>query len=59
GAVTGQNTVRITTYDWRTTKEGNKIEIPEKLPERYNRHSTLMADVTSGSQTLDWKLTSH
>ena len=58
GAVTGENTVRITTYDWRTTKEGNKIEIPEKLPERYNRQSTLTADVTSGSQTLDWKLTS-
>ena len=59
GAVTGQNTVRITTYDWRTTKEGNKIEIPEKVPERYNRQSTLIADVTAGSQTLDWDLTSQ
>ena len=59
GAVIGQNTVRITTYDWRTTREGKKIEKPEKVPERYNRKSTLTADVTSGSQTLDWTLTSQ
>ena len=59
GAVTGHHTVRITTYDWRTTKDGNKIEVPERLPLRYNQDSTLRVDVTSGSQTLDWELTSQ
>ena len=59
GAVTGHHTVRITTYDWRTTKDGNKIEVPERLPLRYNQDSTLRVDVRSGSQTLDWELTSQ
>lgn len=58
GAVTGHHTVRITTYDWQTTENGEKVEVEEKLPLRYNQESTLHADVTSGSQTLDWELTS-
>ena len=58
GAVTGHHTVRITTYDWQTTDNGEKVEVEEKLPLRYNQQSTLEANVTSGSQTLDWELTS-
>ena len=59
GAVIGPNVVRITTYDWRTTDRGDKIEVPERVPARYNRNSSLTANVTSGSQTLDWTLTSQ
>lgn len=57
GAVTGHHVVRITTYDWQTTKDGGKLEVPERLPLRYNQESTLQADVSSGSQTLNWELT--
>ena len=59
GAVTGHHTVRITTYDWRTTEDGQKVEVLERIPVRYNRESTLTADVTSGSQTLNWELSSQ
>ncbi len=59
GAVTGHHTVRITTYDWRTTEDGQKVEVLERVPVRYNKESTLTADVTSGSQTLNWELRSQ
>ncbi len=59
GAVIGSNVVRITTYDWQTTDRGEKVEVPERVPARYNRNSTLTANVTSGSQVLDWTLTSQ
>ena len=59
GAVPGRHTVRITTYDWRTTDDGQKVEVPERVPVRYNRESTLTTDVTPGSQTLDWDLRSR
>ena len=58
GAVTGHHAVRITTYDWQTAENGKKVEVEEMLPLRYNQESTLEADVRSGSQTLDWELTS-
>ncbi len=59
GAVTGHHTVRITTYDWRTTEDGQKVEVLERMPVRYNKESTLTADVSSGSQTLNWELRSQ
>jgi hypothetical protein len=59
GAVTGHHSVRITTYDWRTTEDGQKFEVLERVPVRYNRESTLTANVTSGSQTLNWELRSQ
>jgi hypothetical protein len=59
GAVTGHHSVRITTYDWRTTEDGKKVEVLERVPVRYNRESTLTANVTSGFQTLNWELRSQ
>jgi hypothetical protein len=56
GAVTGHHTVRITTYDWRTTPDGAKLEVPEQVPVRYNSDSILEADIQTGSQYLDWDL---
>ena len=59
GAVPGRHTVRITTYDWQTTDDGQKVEVPERVPVRYNQESTLTADVTTSSQTLNWELRSQ
>jgi len=56
GAVIGHHTVRITTYDWRTTPDGAKLEVPEQVPVRYNSDSMLEADIHTGSQYLDWDL---
>ena len=56
GAVTGHHTVRITTYDWRTTQDGGKLEVPEQVPVRYNSESILVADIRTGSQYLVWDL---
>ena len=58
GALTGNHTVRITTYDWVTLDDGTKQECPELVPDRYNAHSTLKAIVARGSQQLDWHLES-
>jgi len=59
GAPLGQQTVRITTYDWVTQRDGAKQEIPELVPSRYNADSELTATVESGSQRHDWKLRSQ
>ena len=58
GAMIGEHTVRITTYDWLTEKKGQKREIPEVVPDRYNVESTLTALVVRGSQHIDWVLMS-
>ena len=39
--------------------DGQKVEVPERVPVRYNRESTLTTDVTPGSQMLDWELRSR
>jgi hypothetical protein len=56
GAVIGDHTVRITTYDWVTERDGRKREIPERVPATYNDQSTLRINVERGRQTHDWKL---
>lgn len=56
GALTGDHTVRITTYDWITLNDGTKQERPERVPDRYNAHSTLKATVSRGAQQYDWHL---
>jgi hypothetical protein len=56
GAEIGRHTVRITTYDWQTTQNGGKLEVPEQVPVHYNSETTLEADIQAGSQSLDWDL---
>lgn len=58
GAMLGEHTVRITTYDWITDENGGKREIPEVVPDRYNEESTLNANIGRGSQNIDWALSS-
>ncbi len=57
GATLGEHVVRITTYDWITGANGTKREIPEVVPERYNKVSTLTTTIRPGSQRVDWALT--
>ncbi len=59
GATLGEQTVRITTYDWVTQRDGAKQEIPELVPSRYNADSVLSTMVERGSQRHDWKLRSQ
>ena len=59
GAVLGEQTVRITTYDWVTQRDGSKQEVPELVPARYNADSVLSTTVERGSQRHDWKLRSQ
>lgn len=50
GGVLGKNAVRITT-------QRNSDPTTEKLPPRYNKSSTLTADVHSGDNEIDFPLT--
>lgn len=60
GALPGEHTVTITTYrDAQGGEgEGEAVEArPEMLPAEYNTESTLKKTVESGSQTIDFDLT--
>ena len=59
GAVIGEHTVMISTYEMRINQEaGTSEEIPEKVPAKYNQQTTLKASVQAGENTADFALTS-
>ena len=56
GAIPGQHIVRISTYQ-ADPKPGSTEFTPESVPEIYNSQSTLKETVETGSQTIDFNLT--
>jgi hypothetical protein len=57
GARLGTHQVRIT-LSTRTDAHGQKVDVPQLLPARYNRDSELTAEVKPGSNELDFPLRS-
>lgn len=56
GAMLGKHLVRITLE--RANAEGSNTGVPQPLPAKYNRNSELTAEVTSGSNKIDFALKS-
>lgn len=57
GALLGTHQVRIT-LSTKTNAQGQKIDVPQLLPARYNRNSELTTEVKPGSNKLDFPLKS-
>ena len=57
GALLGKHQVRIT-LSTRADAHGQKVDVPQLLPARYNRNTELTAEVRSGSNKLDFPLKS-
>ena len=61
GAKVGRHTIRISTFRAGTGDPGdsNRVaEVPEIIPEKYNKKTTLSEEVEAGKNTLDFKLES-
>jgi hypothetical protein len=56
GAMLGKHTVRISTYKALPSEDGSRKEVPELVPAEYNAESTLVREVESGGQTMDFDL---
>ncbi|MFH1922304.1 MAG: DUF6795 domain-containing protein [Planctomycetota bacterium] len=56
GALVGKQVVRISTRDMTVDAEGKEVLVPERLPPKYHLNSELTADVSSGSNTIDFPL---
>jgi hypothetical protein len=56
GALVGKHIVRITTRRMTVDAEGKEVLNPERLPPKFNLSSELTAEVTSGSNTIDFDL---
>ncbi len=59
GAMVGTHTVRITTGGMESTGEGPAVAVPERVPAKYNVQSTLTREVESGSNTIDFELSTR
>jgi hypothetical protein len=57
GALLGKHQVRIT-LSTRTDAQGQKVDVSQLLPARYNRNSELTAEVKPGSNKFDFPLKS-
>ncbi len=60
GALAGPNKVSISTYQEPVSQDDGTTQggVPEKVPAKYNKQSTLIRDVQPGQQTIDFALTS-
>jgi len=58
GAAVGTHTVRITTQTTSRDESGNEIQVPQRVPERYNDRSRLIKRVESGENVCDFDLQS-
>ncbi len=57
GAEIGEHTVKITTYQPAIPdSEPPRVEVPEKIPLKYNYKTELIKEVKSGSNTIDFEL---
>ncbi len=59
GAMAGKYNVRISTATTRTDKDGNDVEVPEKVPARYQKDGALVKEVVPGSNHFEFKLSSE
>lgn len=59
GAPPGKYEVRITTATTTTDESGNDVEVPEKLPSKYNYETELKREVEAGSNKMDFDLDSE
>ena len=59
GAIIGKHRVRITTADSGNEDEGVCAYAGEKLPMKYNVRTELEEEVTGGSQTINFELSSE
>lgn len=60
GAMAGPNKVSISTYEEPVSQDDGTTQggVPEKVPAKYNKQSTLVREVQSGQQTIDFALES-
>jgi hypothetical protein len=60
GALVGKHKVTITTYEaGEVDDQGKRVgAVPEKVPAKYNKQTTLVEEVKRGKQTIDFKLES-
>ena len=56
GAVVGTHIVRITTQTTSIDESGNEVQIPQRVPERYNYRSELFREVKPGENKIDFPL---
>lgn len=56
GAVLGTHTVRITAQTTKVDESGNEVQIPQRVPERYNYRSQLLREVKPGENKFDFDL---
>lgn len=61
GAVVGKHKVSVSTYEAGETDDTGKLvgHVPERVPAKYNRESTLEFEVKPGKQVIDLKLQSQ
>ena len=59
GAVVGTHTVRITTQTTGRDESGNEIQVPQRVPEKYNDRSQLIKRVQSGENVISFALESE
>ena len=60
GGVVGSHVVRITTQTTAVDPEtGSEIQVPQRVPERYNDRSQLIRDVKPGENQIRFALTSE
>jgi hypothetical protein len=61
GAVVGKHKVSISTYEAGETDDaGNLVgHVPERVPAKYNRETTLEREVKSGRQVINFELQSR
>ena len=56
GAMLGRHAVRISTGGQSSDGVNPAMEIPERVPPRYNSETELFREVESGGNTIDFKL---
>lgn len=56
GAKIGKHTVRITTGRNVSNEDGTTEEIPEKVPEKYNKKTTLEVEVKAENEPINFDL---
>ncbi|NQT15322.1 MAG: hypothetical protein HQ582_21375 [Planctomycetes bacterium] len=59
GAIVGSHIVRIKTQTTSTDESGNEIQVPQRVPEKYNYRSMLLRQVEPGENRFDFKLESE
>ncbi len=61
GAVVGKHKVSISTYEAGETDDSGQLvgHVPERVPAKYNRETTLEREVKRGRNVINFELQSH